>query len=115
VYRNPWLRAAASALNVAGGGRPFYSDPMPAERLARYAAGGVVSSSAMYLPQVRTGGVVQQTGPTIDYEALGDMLADKLGPAFVAGAQALLAQNLNLTELEDRQCARQETKKQTDI
>lgn len=32
---------------------------MPAERMSRYAAGGVVSSSAMYLPQVRTGGVVQ--------------------------------------------------------
>jgi hypothetical protein len=69
----------------------------------------------MYLPQVRTGGVVQQAGPPIDYEALGDVLAAKLGPAFVAGAQALPAQSLNLTELEERQRARQETKKQTDI
>ena len=41
------------------------------------------------------------------------MLAAKLGPAFVAGAQALPAQNLNLTKLEDRQRARQDTKKQT--
>jgi len=50
VFRNPKLRAQASALNIAGGGRPFYSDPMPAEKMARYATGGVVSSSAMYFP-----------------------------------------------------------------
>jgi hypothetical protein len=100
VYRNPKLRAQASALNVAGGGRPFYSDPMPAERMARYAAGGVVSSSAMYLPQVRTGGVVQAApaSPAIDY----DLLAAKLTPAFVAAAKALPAQELNLTELRQR-------------
>jgi hypothetical protein len=114
VYRNPVLRAQASALNVAGGGRSFYQDPTPASTWARYAEGGVVSSSAMYLPQVHTGGVVQQ-GPSIDYETLGDVLAHKLGPAFVAGAQALPPQNLNLTELEDRQRIRQQTKQQTDI
>ncbi|MGI4822673.1 MAG: hypothetical protein ACRYFV_15800 [Janthinobacterium lividum] len=68
----------------------------------------------MYLPQVRTGGVMQQA-PSIDYEALGDVLAHKLGPVFVAGAQALPPQNLNLTELEDRQRLRQQTKQQTDI
>jgi hypothetical protein len=99
VFRNPKLRAQASALNVAGGGRPFYSDPTPPATWARYAQGGVVSSSAMYLPQVRTGGVVQQaTAPAIDY----DLLAAKLVPAFVAGAQALPAPETNLTELRQQ-------------
>jgi hypothetical protein len=99
VYRNPKLRAQASALNVAGGGRPFYADPMPAERMARYAAGGVVSSSAMYLPQVRTGGVVQQAAaPSIDY----DLLTAKLTGAFTAAARALPAPETNLVELRQR-------------
>ncbi|MGI4822672.1 MAG: hypothetical protein ACRYFV_15795 [Janthinobacterium lividum] len=30
VYRDKRLRAAASALNVAAGGRSFYQDPTPA-------------------------------------------------------------------------------------
>jgi hypothetical protein len=105
VHRNPVLRAAASALNVAAGGRAFYTDPTPASTWARYAAGGVVSSSAMYLPAVRTGGVVQ--GAPMDYDLLATKLADTLGSrmtsAFVAGAQALPPQNTNLTELREKQ------------
>jgi hypothetical protein len=119
-----------SAINQLGGGRALYVDPLQGSAfMARLAQGGVVPANLQdYLPQVRTGGVVVHTppidydrlaaavaGPTIDYEALGDVLAAKLGPAFVAGAQALPAQNLNLTELEERQRAREETKKQTDI
>ncbi|MFD1873888.1 hypothetical protein [Hymenobacter bucti] len=115
VYRNPWLRAQASALNVAGGGRPFYQDPMPAERMARYAAGGVVSSSAMYLPQVRTGGVVQATTAPIDYDLLTDMMAAKLGPAFVSGARSLPAPQTNITDLRERIKKEEYWDSQTDI
>jgi hypothetical protein len=81
--------------------------------MARLAVGGVVPANLPdYLPQVRTGGIVVHTppidydklaaavaGPTIDYEALGDVLATKLGPVFVAGAKALPAPETNLTEL----------------
>jgi hypothetical protein len=99
VFRNKKLRAQASALNVAGGGRPFYSDPMPVEKMARYAAGGVVSSSAMYLPQVRTGGVVQQApAEPIDY----DLLTERLTGAFTAAARSLPAPETNLVELRQK-------------
>jgi hypothetical protein len=103
VFRNPKLRAQASALNVAGGGRPFYVDPMPAERMARYAAGGIVPGNlADYLPQVRTGGVVQGMASQIDYDRLTDLMAAKLGLAFVAGARSLPPQETNLTELRQQ-------------
>jgi len=102
-----------SAINQMGGGRALYRDPTPASTWARWAEGGVVSSSAAYLPQIRTGGVVQPTeylspaqlqatAPPIDYEQLGSVLARHLGPAFVQGAQALPAPKLNLTELRER-------------
>jgi hypothetical protein len=59
----------------------------------------VVSSSAMYLPQVRTGGVVQQAAaPSIDY----DLLTAKLTGAFTAAARALPAPETNLVELRQR-------------
>jgi len=115
VHRNPVLRAAASALNVAAGGRAFYTDSLPASKWAHYATGGVVSSSAMYLPAVRTGGVVQDAGQAIDYTQLADTLAAKLGPAFVAGAQALPAQNLNLTELREKNKDIEKRESLTDI
>jgi hypothetical protein len=97
VSRNPVLLGMASMINQLAGGRALYRDPTPASTWQRWAEGGVVSSSAMYLPQVRTGGVVQQTAsaPAIDY----DLLVAKLTPAFIAGAQSLPAQNLNITEL----------------
>jgi hypothetical protein len=99
VFRNKRLLAAASALNVEGGGRPFYSDPTPASTWARWAEGGVVSSSAMYLPQVRTGGVAQApAAPTIDY----DLLTDKMTAAFTAAARELPAPETNLVELRQR-------------
>lgn len=45
---------------------------------------------------------MQQAGPAIDYEALGDVLAETIGSAFVAGAQALPAPETNLVELRQR-------------
>ena len=91
-----------SMLNVLGGGRAFYTDPTPASTWARYAEGGVVSSSAAYLPSVRTGGVVMADAPAIDYDRLTDMMAAKLGPAFVEGARSLPPQETNLTELRQQ-------------
>jgi hypothetical protein len=112
VYRDKRLRAAASALNVAAGGRSFYQDPTPASTWARYAEGGVVSSSAMYLPQVRTGGIVQQAAaPAIDY----DLLTVKMTAAFVNGARALPAPETNLTELRQRVKQLDERDAATDI
>jgi hypothetical protein len=106
-----------SAINQLGGGRALYQDPTPASTWARWAEGGVVSSSAMYLPQVRTGGVVQ--GPAIDYDRLADTLADKLGSrmtsAFVAGAQALPPPETNIVELSRRLKQQEDFQKQTDI
>jgi hypothetical protein len=85
---------------------------MPAERMARYAEGGVVSSSAMYLPQVRTGGIVQQAPtPVIDY----DLLTTKMTAAFVNGARALPAPETNLVELRQRVQQLDEREAQTDI
>jgi hypothetical protein len=112
VYHDKRLRAAASALNVAAGGRSFYQDPTPASTWARYAEGGVVSSSAMYLPQVRTGGVVQQApAPAIDY----DLLTTKLTAAFVNGARSLPAPETNLVELRQRVKDLDQRDAQTDI
>jgi hypothetical protein len=56
--------------------------------------------------------VAQQ--PT-DHETLANVLAAKLTPAFVAGAQALPAPNLNLTELRDRNQQLDKQQAQTDI
>jgi hypothetical protein len=91
-----------SMLNVLGGGRAFYTDPTPASTWARYAEGGVVSSSAAYLPTIRTGGVMMADAPAIDYELLTDMMATKMGAAFVSGAKALPAPETNLTELRQQ-------------
>jgi hypothetical protein len=110
-----------SAINQLGGGRPLYVDPLQGSALmARLAVGGVVPANLPdYLPQVRTASVVVHT-PPIDYdalaaaianrpndhEALAETLASKLAtqltPAFVAGARALPPQNVNLTELRER-------------
>lgn len=116
VFRNKRLLAAASALNVAGGGRAFYRDPLEGSAaMLRYSQGGIVRADS--LPQVRTGGVVQ--GAPMDYDLLASKLADTLGDrmttAFVTGAQALPAQQLSLTELKARQDAQQKTSQQTDI
>jgi hypothetical protein len=114
VYRDPALRAIASRLNVLGGGRAFLadSDQRTLSILSRiqapqyYDQGGVLMGH--YLPQALTGGVIQQpivqaAASPIDYDQLASALAAKLTPAFIAGAQALPAQNLNLTELRDKQ------------
>ena len=93
-----------SAINQLGGGRRFYTDPLEGSALmARLAVGGVVPANLPdYLPQVRTGGVVQVAAPAIDYEQLGSVLARHLGPAFVAGAQSLPAPQTNITDLRER-------------
>jgi hypothetical protein len=117
VYRDPALRAIASRLNVLGGGRAFLadSDQRTLSILSRiqapqyYDQGGVLMGGVgHYLPQALTGGVIQQpivqaAASPIDYDQLASALAAKLTPAFIAGAQALPAQNLNLTELRDKQ------------
>jgi hypothetical protein len=102
VSRNPVLLGMASMINQLAGGRALYRDPTPASTWARWAEGGVVSSSAMYLPQVRTGGVVQAAVPAIDYDQLGKAMAQYLAPAFIAGAKALPAPETNLTELRQQ-------------
>ena len=105
-----------SQLNVLGGGRPFahLSDALSIP--AKYSEGGIIPANLPeYLPQVRTGGVVVHTPPIdydalaaalaarpADHEALADALAAKLTPAFVAGVRALPPQNINLTELRER-------------
>lgn len=115
VSRNPVLLGMASMINQLAGGRALYRDPTPASTWARWAEGGVVSSSAMYLPQVRTGGAVQSSAPAIDYDRFTDMMAAKLGPAFVAGAQALPAQEVNLTELRQRNTQLDKREAETNI
>ncbi|MGI4864629.1 MAG: hypothetical protein ACRYFZ_11965 [Janthinobacterium lividum] len=102
VSRNKTLLSMASMINQLAGGRALYTDPTPASTWARWAEGGVVSSSPEYLPQIRTGGVALAAGPAIDYEQLTDMMAAKLGPAFVSGAKALPPQETNITELRQR-------------
>lgn len=89
-----------STSNQLGEGRALYKDPLDDSSLmARLAVGGVVPVNLPeYLPQVRTGGVVQ-AGPKIDYDRLADMVAAKLAPAFVKGAKALLPPETNLTAL----------------
>jgi hypothetical protein len=104
-----------SHINVLGGGKPFAYLSQALAIPARYAEGGVVSSSAMHLPAVRSGGIPQAPAPTIDYEALADVLAARLAPAFVAGARALPAQNVNLTELRERNTQLDQRNAQTNI
>jgi hypothetical protein len=99
VSRNPVLLGMASMINQLAGGRALYRDPTPASTWQRWAEGGVVSSSAMYLPQVRTSGVVQAMAPSINYDQLADTLASRLTPAFVAGARALPPQQVVTTDL----------------
>ncbi|MDJ0367385.1 hypothetical protein QMK33_19730 [Hymenobacter sp. H14-R3] len=113
VSRNPVLLSMASMINQLAGGRALYRDPTPTATWARWAEGGVVSSSAAYLPQVRTGGVVHAAaaGPAIDY----DLLTAKLTGAFTAGAQALPPPQLNLTDLRQRQSQQQQLDNQTNI
>jgi hypothetical protein len=69
----------------------------------------------MYLPQVRTGGVVQAPAPAIDYDQLGKSMAQYLTPSFVAGAQALPPQHVNLTELRERQQQLDQRDRETNI
>jgi hypothetical protein len=103
VSRNPVLLGMASMINQLAGGRALYRDPTPASTWARYAEGGVVSSSAMHLPSIRNGGVPVAPAPAIDYEQLGQVLARHLTPSFVTAAQALPAPVTNLTELREKQ------------
>jgi hypothetical protein len=112
VSRNPVLLGMASMINQLAGGRALYRDPQPASTWQRWAEGGVVSSSAMYLPQVRTGGV-QQAAPalSIDY----DLLTTKLTGAFTAAARALPAPETNLVELRQRTAALDQRDKETNI
>ncbi|TGE08340.1 hypothetical protein EU556_11530 [Hymenobacter fodinae] len=46
VHRNPVLRPFASLLNMLGGGKPLYRDPMSAALMARDVEGGVVRYDA---------------------------------------------------------------------
>jgi hypothetical protein len=112
VSRNPVLLGMASMINQLAGGRALYRDPTPASTWQRWADGGVVSSSAMYLPQVRTGGVVQQvSAQPIDY----DLLTAKLAGAFEAAARALPAPETNLVELRRRNAELDQRQVLTDI
>jgi hypothetical protein len=114
VSRSPVLLGMASMINQLAGGRPLYRDPTPPSTWQRWADGGLTPANLHeYLPQVRTGGVVQPTeyltpaqqqaaAPAIDYEQLGSVLARHLGPAFSQAAQQLPPPSLNLTELRER-------------
>ncbi|RZK30532.1 MAG: hypothetical protein EOO61_19160 [Hymenobacter sp.] len=75
----------------------------------------MVSSSVEFLPQIKTGGVVVHTPPIdydklaaavaaqpADHEGLARAIAQQLTPAFVAGAQALPPQHVNITDLRER-------------
>jgi hypothetical protein len=115
VSRNPVLLGMASMINQLAGGRALYRDPTPPSTWARWAEGGVVSSSAAYLPQVRTGGVVQAPGPAIDYDQLSKALASHLTPSLQSMVEALPPPSLHLTELEERQDSRRKTKLATNI
>ena len=115
VSRSPVLLGMASMINQMAGGRPLYVDPTPASTWARWAEGGVVSSNPEYLPQIRTGGVILTTSPAIDYERLADTLTPRLAAAFIEGARALPAQNLNLVELRERNQQIDKRATETDI
>ena len=66
----------------------------------------------MYLPQVRTGGVVlAPAAEPIDY----DLLTTKLTTAFVNGARALPAPENNLVELRQRTAALAKRESETNI
>lgn len=92
-----------SAINQLGGGRPLYVDPTPASTWARWAQGGVTPANMHeYLPQVRTGGVVQAPAPAIDYDQLGKAMAQHLTPSFIAGAKSLPIPETNIVELRRR-------------
>jgi hypothetical protein len=100
VSRNPVLLGMASMINQLAGGRALYRDPSSPATWARYAEGGIAPANLHeYLPQVRTGGVVQ--GPAaapIDY----DLLISGLTGAFANAARALPAPETNLVELRQR-------------
>jgi len=99
VYRTPALRAAASALNVAAGGKSFAQGLQQMIAIPRhYAEGGIVRYDPATMDPMRAGqaGSIQQQ--SIDYERLAATLAQQLTPAFVAGAQALPAPTVRPTE-----------------
>jgi hypothetical protein len=119
-----------SHLNVLGGGKPFGYLSQALAIPARYAEGGVVSSSIEFLPQIKTGGIAPaqidydalaaaMAARPADHEALADTLASKLAtqltPAFVAGARALPPQSVNLTELRERNTQLDQREAQTNI
>ncbi|HEX8348976.1 MAG TPA: hypothetical protein VF598_03375, partial [Hymenobacter sp.] len=113
VFRNPALRAAASQLNVLGGGKSFvgYQDPLPPATWARYADGGIVKYESQYMDQMRGGSMA------IDYDRLANAIAEKqvmpsapepldynhLRDIVVAGCAALPPNNLNIHELNRKQ------------
>jgi hypothetical protein len=127
VYQNPTLRAMASALNVAGGGRALMANALAlppnlkesfASALAipaRYAQGGVVSSSVAFLPAIRTGGVVPAPAPVIDYDQLGKALASHLTTSLQSMVSTLPVPSLSLTELRERQQNIEKRQSLTDI
>ncbi|MGI4871666.1 MAG: hypothetical protein ACRYFX_10860, partial [Janthinobacterium lividum] len=118
-----------SHLNVLGGGKAFGQLSQALAIPAHYAEGGMVPRNLPeYLPQTLTGGVVVHTLPIdynalaaalaarpADHEALADTLAARLAPAFIAGARALPPQNVNLTELRERNADLDKRQAQTDI
>ncbi|UOR06242.1 hypothetical protein MUN82_03900 [Hymenobacter aerilatus] len=98
VYRTPALRAAASAINVAAGGKPFAQNLQQMVAIPRhYAEGGVVRYDPATMDPMRAGtNNVQVIQQPIDY----DLLAAKLAPAFVAGVRALPPQTIEPTQFK---------------
>lgn len=99
VHRNPALRPFASLLNILGGGKPLYQDPMPAATMARYAEGGVVRYDASYMAAMSS----RNGGSQIDYQELAQAIADKVVPGFYEANKALPTPDLNITELRTKQ------------
>ncbi|TGE07707.1 coiled-coil domain-containing protein [Hymenobacter fodinae] len=99
VHRNPVLRPFASLLNMLGGGKPLYRDPMPTQLMARYAEGGVVRYDASYMAAMagRSG------GSQIDYQELARSVAQELGPVFYEANKALPRPVTVLSELREKQ------------
>ena len=69
---------------------------------------------------MRTGGVVVHvplvlSAPEIGYDRLGQAVAKYVGPAFVAGAQALPVPETNLVELSRRLKQQDDREKETNI
>jgi len=100
VYRIPALRAAASALNVAAGGRPFAQGLQRIAAIPRhYAQGGIVRYDPATMDEMRRpAGFSSGPSAQIDYGLLAATLAQELTPAFVAGAGALPAPTIRATE-----------------